>query len=148
MIKKFRKEVAAMKDSENEYGFDDLSRETSEEAVYALAASFRDVDRDDERPDEAEFTEKIAAELAAEQPILETPVPPPEPEPKNEAEKKRRALKKKLREEALERMENAARTLPEYNEVIHGSGIIWTKTGSAENEIMSCCAAMFPWNTA
>ena len=59
-----------MKDSENDYGFDDLSRDDSKEAVYALAASFRDVDRDDEQPDEAEFTEKIAAELAAEQPIL------------------------------------------------------------------------------
>ena len=107
-----------MDDSKNEYDFDDLSRNNSEEAVYALAASLRDVDRDDEWPDEAGFTEKIAAELAAEQPILEMPVPPPEPEPKNEAEKNRRELKKKLREEALERMENAARTLPEYNEVI------------------------------
>ena len=86
-----------MEDSKNEFGFDDLSRNNSEEAVYALAASFKDVDRDDERPDEAEFTEKIAAELAAEQPIFEMPVPPPEPEPKNEAEKNRRELKKKLR---------------------------------------------------
>ena len=107
-----------MEDIKDEYGFDELDQKNSDEAAYAIAALFRDVNRDDERPDEAEFTEKTAAELASEQSILDTPVPPPEPEPKNEAEKKRRELKRELRKKALERMENAARTLPEFNEVV------------------------------
>lgn len=104
-----------MGDSENEYCFDS---EYSEEIIYAKAAAFMEENRDDEPPEEVEFTEKIAAELAAEQPILDTPVPPPEPEPKNEAQAKRRELKRELRKKALERMENAARTLPEFKEVV------------------------------
>ena len=107
-----------MEDFKNEYAFDGLLGETVEDPVYSLTAPLEDADRDDAQLDEAEFTEKIAAELAAEQAILKTSVPPPEPESQTEAEVKKRELKRELRQRALERMENAARTLSEFQEVI------------------------------
>ena len=67
---------------------------------------------------ESDIDEIPASELDADQAILSVPVPHPEPLPENEAENRRQKLKRELRKKALERMENAARTLPEFKEVV------------------------------
>lgn len=102
--------------------------------------------------EQAGLSEQAQRQLAKEQRLIEDletdAAEHPFEEDTEEKEPERKKLRRELQAEALARLEDAARTQKDFENVI-AWWTDWTLTGSAENAIMNSAAAetIFRWNT-